>query len=105
MKRIVALTVAAGVLSTATLIPSASAQDSAKTQVAKVEDQAARIKWWREASFGMFIHWGLYSIPGRGEWVQWNEQIPVNEYAKLADQFNPRALIRIPGQRWPSPPA
>lgn len=48
-----------------------------------------RIAWWREARFGLFIHWGLYSIPGRGEWVQWNEQIPVKEYAKLADQFHP----------------
>jgi alpha-L-fucosidase len=35
----------------------------------------------------MFIHFGIYSIPGRGEWVQWNEQIPVPEYAKIADQF------------------
>ena len=49
--------------------------------------RAARMAWWREARFGMFIHFGLYAIPGRGEWVQWNEQIPVNEYAKLADQF------------------
>jgi alpha-L-fucosidase len=47
----------------------------------------ARTAWWREARFGMFIHFGLYAIPGRGEWVQWNEQIPVEEYAKLADQF------------------
>lgn len=56
---------------------------------AKAGDQDARIQWWRDAKFGLFIHWGLYAIPGRGEWVQWNEQIPVNEYAKLADQFNP----------------
>ncbi len=48
-----------------------------------------RIGWWREARFGMFIHWGLCAIPGRGEWAQWNEQIPVEEYAKLADQFHP----------------
>ncbi len=48
-----------------------------------------RIEWWREARFGMFIHWGLYSIPARGEWVQWNEQIPRSEYAKLATEFNP----------------
>lgn len=48
-----------------------------------------RIEWWREARFGMFIHWGVYSIPARGEWVQWSEQIPRNEYAKLADQFHP----------------
>lgn len=48
-----------------------------------------RLAWWREARFGMFLHWGVYSIPARGEWVQWSEQIPVNEYAKLADQFRP----------------
>jgi alpha-L-fucosidase len=48
-----------------------------------------RIEWWREARFGMFIHWGLYAIPARGEWVQWNEQIPRTEYAKLAEQFHP----------------
>jgi alpha-L-fucosidase len=48
-----------------------------------------RIEWWREARFGMFLHWGVYSIPGRGEWVQWAEQIPVDQYAKLADQFHP----------------
>lgn len=50
---------------------------------------AQRIAWFREARFGMFLHWGVYSIPGRGEWAQWNEQIPVDEYAKLAGQFNP----------------
>ncbi len=53
------------------------------------EAAAARIAWWRDAKFGLFMHWGVYSIPGRGEWVQWNEQIPVDEYAKLADQFKP----------------
>jgi alpha-L-fucosidase len=52
-------------------------------------ERDARIQWWCEARFGMFIHFGLYAIPGRGEWVQWNEQIPVEEYAKLADQFKP----------------
>jgi Alpha-L-fucosidase len=48
-----------------------------------------RLAWWREARFGMFLHWGVYAIPGRGEWVQWAEQIPVSEYAKLAGQFHP----------------
>ncbi|MEY4918269.1 MAG: hypothetical protein RL616_2182, partial [Verrucomicrobiota bacterium] len=56
---------------------------------AEVTNAATRIQWWRDAKFGIFIHWGLYAIPGRGEWVQWNEQIPVNEYAKLADEFKP----------------
>ena len=50
----------------------------------------ARMLWWRDATFGMFIHWGLYSIPGRGEWVMNRENIPVTEYEKLAWQFNPR---------------
>src|SRR5258708_3043504 len=50
---------------------------------------AQRIDWWREARFGMFIHWGVYSVPGRGEWVQWVDQIPTDKYAQLADQFHP----------------
>ncbi|UGQ48595.1 alpha-L-fucosidase [Massilia endophytica] len=54
--------------------------------------QEARIKWWRDARFGMFIHWGLYAIPGRGEWMMWNEQVPVSEYAKLAGQFKPASF-------------
>ncbi len=58
-------------------------------QMAKDPAAPSRIEWWRDAKFGLFIHWGVYSIPGRGEWVQWDEQIPVGEYAKLADQFHP----------------
>ena len=92
MRQIATLLLLAGVLSTAATIPPATAQDSGNTPAASAEDKAARIKWWRDARFGMFIHWGLYSIPGRGEWVQWNEQIPVNEYAKLADQFDPKGF-------------
>ena len=53
------------------------------------EAAAARIAWWRDAKFGLFLHWGVYSIPGRGEWIQWDEQIPVEEYAKLSQQFHP----------------
>lgn len=48
------------------------------------------MKWWRDAKIGMFVHWGLYSILGRGEWVRHNEQIPWEEYTALADQFNPK---------------
>lgn len=67
----------------------AGAAEASVTPPAGDSSQAGRDNWWREARFGMFIHWGLYSIPGRGEWVQWAEQIPVKEYARLADQFNP----------------
>ncbi len=50
------------------------------------------MKWWREARIGMFVHWGLYSIPGRGEWVRFNEKIPEAEYEKLAWEFNPQGF-------------
>ena len=56
----------------------------------KAFSEEARTKWFREARFGMFIHWGLYSILGRGEWVQMNEAIPTQEYALLADRFDPK---------------
>ena len=59
----------------------------------------ARMKWWREARFGMFIHWGLYSVPagvyhgkpvgGAGEWIMRTADIPVAEYASYASQFDP----------------
>ncbi|MFH0795838.1 MAG: alpha-L-fucosidase [Candidatus Omnitrophota bacterium] len=48
-----------------------------------------RTRWWREARLGMFIHWGLYSIPARGEWVMYNERVPIKEYEKLRKIFNP----------------
>src|SRR5690242_19279201 len=58
-----------------------------------------RTQWWREAKFGMFIHWGLYSVPadsldlkgknGIGEWYFSNKQMQVNDYEKFAARFNP----------------
>ncbi|GGH03284.1 alpha-L-fucosidase [Silvibacterium dinghuense] len=53
------------------------------------QPHSERLAWWTEARFGLFIHWGVYAIPGRGEWVQFNEQIPVEEYARLAEEFRP----------------
>ena len=47
------------------------------------------LRWFQDARFGMFIHWGLYSILARGEWVMHNEKIPVAEYETLVQQFNP----------------
>lgn len=48
---------------------------------------AKRIKWFNQARFGMFIHWGLYSLLGRGTWVMHHDQIPVQEMEKLAGKF------------------
>jgi alpha-L-fucosidase len=53
-------------------------------------DRAARLKWWHEARFGMFIHWGLYSQLGRHEWAMEEEGIPIEEYQKLAASFHPK---------------
>lgn len=57
------------------------------------------MKWFLDAHYGLFIHWGLYSlmegvhegkeIPYGAEWIQKNAGIPVEEYRKLADRFNP----------------
>jgi alpha-L-fucosidase len=49
-----------------------------------------RMAWWREARFGMFIHFGLYSVLGRHEWAMALENWPVKEYEKLADKFLPK---------------
>ncbi len=46
-----------------------------------------RMEDWKDLRFGMFIHWGLYSLLSRGEWVMYNEAIPEEEYRKLADRF------------------
>ena len=61
-----------------------------KESQAVVRDRARRMKWWREARYGMFIHYGLYSQLGRGEWVMCWDCIPRPKYEKLARTFNPR---------------
>jgi alpha-L-fucosidase len=47
----------------------------------------AALEWFRDANYGLFLHYGLYSLLGRHEWVQFREKIPVAEYEKLKDQF------------------
>lgn len=48
------------------------------------------LDWWKDAKVGMFFHWGLYSILGRGEWARFNEKIPKEEYESLAWEFDPK---------------
>jgi len=55
------------------------------------------MQWWHEARFGMFIHWGLYSVLGRHEWAMEQEGIPVAEYEMLAQQFKPKPA---PAKAW-----
>jgi alpha-L-fucosidase len=56
---------------------------------ASTADQQRRMKWWHDAKFGMFIHFGLYAALGRHEWAMENEAIPVAEYQKFTAGFNP----------------
>ena len=65
----------------------------------KVLTKNQRMQWWREARFGLFIHWGVYSVPagswdgrqigGLGEWIMNQAKIPVADYQRMAKQFNP----------------
>lgn len=59
-----------------------------KTYQPTKSNLAAR-QWFQEAKFGMFIHWGVYSVLGDGEWVMQVKKIPVSEYEKLPARFNP----------------
>ena len=71
-------------------IAAASSAAAPAAAAAGDADREARMKWWHEARFGMFIHWGLYSQLARHEWVMENEGIPVAEYEKLAASFHPK---------------
>jgi alpha-L-fucosidase len=62
------------------------------------ENLAAR-KWFDSARFGMFIHWGAFSVPGNGEWVMNNRNITFTEYGQLQTIFNP---VRFDAKKWVS---
>jgi alpha-L-fucosidase len=51
--------------------------------------KAERMKWWTDARFGMFIHWGLYALPARHEWVKNAERMTNQQYQKYFEMFNP----------------
>ena len=55
---------------------------------------------FQNMKFGLFIHWGIYSVLGDGEWVMHNKNIPYNNYKRLADFFNPRNLMQRSGCSW-----
>ena len=74
----------------ATLVAPVALSSSAQPLSSPPPDHERRIQWWREAKFGMFIHWGLYSILGREAWAMGDEDIPLAEYEKLTQQFQPK---------------
>jgi alpha-L-fucosidase len=58
---------------------------------------AQRTNWWRQAKFGMFIHWGVYAIPADGEWHMNSHKMQVADYEKYAPQFNP---VKFDAKAW-----
>ena len=97
----------ASAMATSAIVPRALAASS-QNPGSEDADRIRRMKWWHDARFGMFIHWGLYSVLGRHEWVMENEGIPVAEYEQLAQLFQPKPnaardwarLARAAGQKY-----
>jgi alpha-L-fucosidase len=84
-----------------------SAADAVAPPAETSAQRDARMGWWRDARFGMFIHWGLYAvpagqwkgkeIPGLGEWIMNDAKIPVKDYESFAGQFNP---VKFDAEAW-----
>ncbi len=69
------------------------------------EDRATRVAWWKEARFGLFLHWGLYAVPAGtwgsgtdfGEWIRHSARIPLEKYDRFLSSFNP---VRFNAATW-----
>jgi len=88
--------------------PGATVVDMSGTKTVSTETKVqrdARMAWWREAKFGLFIHWGVYAVPAGkyndvdtyGEWIMWNTKMPTSEYQAYAKKFNP---IKYNPEQW-----
>jgi len=63
---------------------------SSPSDLKQAASREQRMKWWHEAKFGMFIHWGLYSVIGQHEWSKEVEGVPIPQYEILAKHFKPK---------------
>jgi alpha-L-fucosidase len=82
-------------------------QPRAQTSAPRDPAKEKRLEWFREAKYGLFIHWGLYALPagewngkrslGLGEWVMFRSTVPVKEYERLAGRFNP---VKFNADEW-----
>ena len=95
---VVVMALAAVVVVTGAQVPATRPPDPAREK---------RLEWFRDAKYGLFIHWGLYAIPagqwngkrspGLGEWVMFRSRVPVKEYEQLASRFNP---VKFNADEW-----
>jgi alpha-L-fucosidase len=91
----------------AALLPCANVHAAADYMEESPAQHDARMKWWRQARFGLFIHWGLYSeaagewdgktTSGAGEWIMNDMRIPLSQYATLVPRFNP---VKFNATQW-----
>lgn len=90
MRRIHVMTVVGGLTLAAALRPAVAADEGLRRLFAETPEQKAeRLAWWTEGRFGLFVHFGLYAIPARGEWVKKIETLPEATYQKYFENFNP----------------
>ncbi|HEY7182384.1 MAG TPA: alpha-L-fucosidase [Blastocatellia bacterium] len=74
----------------AACLPAVAPESSiAQSQYQPTRENLEARKWFQDARFGLFIHWGVYSVLGDGEWVMNNRKMPIGEYENLPAQFNP----------------
>lgn len=104
-RRILTIGILACAATAAMILPLRAADAPAETKA----ERDARMSWWREARFGMFIHWGLYAVPAGtyqnkkfgqdklGEWIMYDARIPVAEYETYAKEFNP---VKFDANEW-----
>jgi alpha-L-fucosidase len=108
MKRAMPVVIALAVLIVSHPSPLNSAPSADQVAASRVDPaREKRLEWFRDAKYGLFIHWGLYAIPagewkgkrspGLGEWVMLRSAVPVKDYEKLASRFNP---VKFNADQW-----
>ena len=89
MNRLLSPALALAALTAAPALSLAQEKAPPAEHAGRYDDVMARNAWWREARFGMFIHFGAYAVPARGEWVQSHERLSVEEYRPYVESFRP----------------